>query len=376
VKPVAPEWAPPSWADARAAWTARYADLPGVDLRIEAAAYRGRVVYLSVMTPWTGAQHDDEQTRTGWVSLLAALEVVLLLASIGGSLMIARRNLQLGRGDRRGAAGVAVAGMLLVLGSWAFKAHHVATTEELLLFIQATAWALFFGGWACVLYLAIEPSIRRRWPHALIGWSRLLAGRWRDPLVGRDILVGCSAGLLVAILSGLHLLAHGWWWPTLAAQPATPVLVPLHGARFVAHILCYYLFQAGLSTLLIFFLLFLARLVVRRDVVLVAAVLATTAVLTAISSQSPVIDVAVEIVGWGLTFVVLLRFGLLALTLMTLLQTMLGVTSGSPFPISFQFDSWLGGPTIAAMLFITGIVVYAFRISVGGKTLLGPALDR
>ena len=32
-------------------------------------------------------------------------------------------------------------------------------------------------------YLALEPYVRRLWPQALISWSRVLAGRVRDPLV-------------------------------------------------------------------------------------------------------------------------------------------------------------------------------------------------
>jgi hypothetical protein len=37
---------------------------------------------------------------------------------------------------------------------------------------------------------ALEPYLRRRWPERIISWNRLLAGEFRDPLVGRDILIG------------------------------------------------------------------------------------------------------------------------------------------------------------------------------------------
>jgi len=57
-----------------------------------------------------------------------------------------------------------------------------------------------------ILYLALEPIVRRRWPDSIISWSRLLAGRLRDPLVGRDILIGCLAGVLLAAgLMAIHL---------------------------------------------------------------------------------------------------------------------------------------------------------------------------
>ena len=46
-----------------------------------------------------------------------------------------------------------------------------------------------------LIYLALEPYVRRRWPSLIISWNRLLVGDWRDPLVGRDILVGGMLGL-------------------------------------------------------------------------------------------------------------------------------------------------------------------------------------
>jgi hypothetical protein len=45
-----------------------------------------------------------------------------------------------------------------------------------------------------MIYLAIEPYARRRWPEQLIATMRLLGGRVRDPLVGRHILIGVLAG--------------------------------------------------------------------------------------------------------------------------------------------------------------------------------------
>jgi hypothetical protein len=48
-------------------------------------------------------------------------------------------------------------------------------------------WARgLFGIW----YLALVPAVRRRWPWVMAGWNRLLECRWRDPLVGRDVLIG------------------------------------------------------------------------------------------------------------------------------------------------------------------------------------------
>ena len=51
-----------------------------------------------------------------------------------------------------------------------------------------------------LLYLAVEPFVRRRWPQTIVSWSRILGGKLRDPLVGGDILIGVAFGLFWALL--------------------------------------------------------------------------------------------------------------------------------------------------------------------------------
>jgi hypothetical protein len=53
-----------------------------------------------------------------------------------------------------------------------------------------------------IYYLAIEPYVRRIWPHMLIGLVRGFSGRWRDPAIGREVLIGVVAAcILVAALT-------------------------------------------------------------------------------------------------------------------------------------------------------------------------------
>ena len=44
----------------------------------------------------------------------------------------------------------------------------------------------------------------------MIGWSRILAGRFSDPLVGRDLLAGSLLGTLVILVSRFEPLLSGW----------------------------------------------------------------------------------------------------------------------------------------------------------------------
>ncbi len=106
---------------------------------------------------------------------------------------VALRNVRRGRGDRRGALRLA-----LYLGAtrflWFLGAHHLASTAEFDLFMSHLAYAMQRVGLAYVFYLAVEPYARRLWPRILVSWVRILDGGFRDPLVGRDLLVGAAAG--------------------------------------------------------------------------------------------------------------------------------------------------------------------------------------
>ena len=103
-----------------------------------------------------------------------------------------------------------------------FCGHHVPTIEEFGLFVLALAWGLFLSCFFWVLYIAMEPYVRRRWPATLVSWSRLLAGGFRDPMVGRDVLAGCLWGRLRQLLRGWG----GLFPPGLAIPqilPASPL---------------------------------------------------------------------------------------------------------------------------------------------------------
>jgi hypothetical protein len=50
----------------------------------------------------------------------------------------------------------------------------------------------------------VEPQVRRRWPAVLVAWSRVLSGRIRDPLVGREALAGialCTAATAIGFIA-------------------------------------------------------------------------------------------------------------------------------------------------------------------------------
>src|SRR5262249_53345196 len=91
---------------------------------------------------------------------------------------------------------------------------------------QAAAVVARYGLQAALLglfYLALEPFVRRRWPWGQTAWNRLLAGRFRSPLVGRDVLAGlvfCVS--LVLLFSAIKLGAEALGLPPPSPLPAGP----------------------------------------------------------------------------------------------------------------------------------------------------------
>src|SRR5262249_8058643 len=82
---------------------------------------------------------------------------------------------------------------------------------------------LGFGGMTAFLYglsyLAIEPAIRRRWPWRFTAWNRLLDGRLRDPMVGRDLLIGLAVGAMCLLIPRAQWVLLEW-----AGVPPPPPL--------------------------------------------------------------------------------------------------------------------------------------------------------
>ena len=97
-------------------------------------------------------------------------------------------------------------GYLFVMGllAWAFHAEHAFDVfQELEIVFRDVGLVLLFSAITWTMYLAIEPYVRRRWPHTLISWTRLLSGRVQDPLIGRDVLIGVAAGAVMALAIAL-----------------------------------------------------------------------------------------------------------------------------------------------------------------------------
>src|SRR5206468_573421 len=114
---------------------------------------------------------------------------------------LAWRNLRAGRVDRAGAARVALWVFACDAVAGILAAHHPPSLDgEATVLTEIAARAALLGAEVWLAYGALEPYARRSEPHALVSWMRLLRRRAGDPLVARDLLIGCVAGMATRLL--------------------------------------------------------------------------------------------------------------------------------------------------------------------------------
>jgi serine/threonine-protein kinase len=221
-KEVSPGRTPRMFADARHAWRG---PLPDTELQVtvETASYRGRPVYFDIIGPWTSAPRDPGvevvEDRPGPISIILVL-VLLVVAAL-----LTRANLKSGRADRRGAFRLAAFMVGLGMSAWLLQPHVRALSDERGRLFASVGVSLFLGGAMYVMYLAVEPYLRRSWPTSLMSWTRLLSGQVRDAFVGRALLVGIACGLAMTLLDRFDKFG-----PVLAGWPEPIPYVPLLGA--------------------------------------------------------------------------------------------------------------------------------------------------
>jgi hypothetical protein len=365
--PAQPTWTPPVYSDARVAWTGSLPERPDIPMRIEAAAYRGKPVYFELIGPWTRPERMQPYKPTAGERAGQVIGIVLLLSLLVGGALLARRNLRLGRGDRRGASRLAAIIFAAEAVWWFLGTHHVPNFYELGLFIMFLGAAVLTSGFAWILYIALEPYVRRRWPATLVSWSRLLAGGFRDPLVGRDVLVGCLLSTVSVVLA-----RAGWfvslWLGSPPLQPFTGPNRQFLGARAIISDLSNNLPVAIFTGLAFLFVLFLFRVLLRREWAAAGAFVLLFTLFSALPSESPALFAVREVIINSLTVFLLVRFGVLAV----MASFLFGVFLGN-FPLTTDASAWYAGIGFAGILVMAAMAFYGFYTSLGGRPAFGGA---
>jgi protein kinase-like protein len=360
-------WTPPFFADANLSWEGMHVDHAEIPVRIEAAAYQGKPIYFEIVAPWDKPLRQEETVESPRRRVAAAIAITVLLSVIITALFLARRNLRQGRSDTKGAFKISIFVFLMGLAGNLLIADHIPDfTKEIPLLFKMAAYSLLGAVTIGLIYLALEPYVRRRWPSLIISWNRLLVGDWRDPMVGRDILVGGMLGLGHTAAIYVTVLLPMW----TGGRPVPNSGLNESYLEGVRHLWANFLMNLPVAVFSAFFFLLLLILLITifRKQWLATAVFG----ILLVSVQSLAFGIGAHwagLLGTGLiaaiTVVCVARFGLLA-----------AVSRAVFFELSFHnaitsdFSSWYFGNTIFAAVVLFGLAIYGFYTSLAGQPLL------
>jgi hypothetical protein len=363
--PVAEAAVPPLPHDTAVAWESGAGAGAG-PFRIVGASLAGRPVYFHVSAP--DAPPPPRQT---WFSRGARspgnellLAVFSLALFIGGGIL-ARRNLRRGYGDTRGGRRLAI---LVASGGvmWAvLRAHHTPLAmEEWIFLLMATGWSLVWTAFAWLNYISLEPYVRRWWPHTLISWARLLSGRVRDPLVGRDVLTGLLAGTGLVLLLIARAEVSRRMGMTVKPLDQAYVLEALRPVSYVG-LIVYFASDTLTFALAMFGLLLLLRVVVRNERLSVALWVLTVSTLNlgyGAMPWDPLFAVALS----AFAVAILLRFGLVSTTVMLLFTDLM-----TRLPVTLDARAWYLPLSVFTLLLIGALGAYGFVVALAGRSPFG-----
>jgi serine/threonine-protein kinase len=356
---IPPTLVPAHASDTLRAWQGPHPVLPGTELILQAAWWRGRVTEMMLQFP---ADAPSAPAKTAESFLAPTRDIVNLVLPIVGAFfaaLIARRNWKQGRADRRGALRVAMARFFLGLAAWACTAHPVPTKAMLGLFQNAAADVLAASVILWLVYLAIEPAVRARYPHSIITWNRLLSGRWLDAQVAGDVLIGAALGC------GLWMGAQSLEMGNGAVHTGGNLRAMLDTRHWIARQIDLTAVSINIG-LLVFAVICFLRRVLRYDLLaaLATAVLFTFTEIEAV--QGGWTGVALFVVVYGMLAFLLMRVGLVAT-----ISAIMFINIFSAIWLGADWKAWYAPAGIATILFALSIALTAFWKSLGSRELLG-----
>jgi serine/threonine-protein kinase len=346
-----PEWSAEVDSDRKSAWLTKDGH------RIEAASYHGRPVSF-VVIPKSVSGAATMQPSLG--DHLAFIMLVICTTSIPvAGVALARAHLRRGQGDRASAFRLAAFYLALELISLVFNAHHPLTiVDEWRIASRQIPQAVFWALMVALMYIALEPIVRRRWPEMLISWTRLISGRFTDPMVGRDLLIGAATAAISILL----------WHATLIASQSTSFgpASALGPPGNIVNLLSFTIAEALVRGVALVVALVFLRTLIPNDA---AASLGAALLLTVLSlgdTAGPLGLRAVYASIAAFAAVLLARhFGLLAA-----MSYSFFVIVQQRLPLTLDVDAWYFARSASVMLLLVGMAVFAFRISVGSKRWL------
>ncbi|MFZ0816889.1 MAG: hypothetical protein WAM78_15300, partial [Candidatus Sulfotelmatobacter sp.] len=294
------------------------------------------------------------------------IAMVLIFGFFYGVIHLARVNYRQGRGDREGALRLAWVVFVLEILLWLCRGHLVPGLATLGSLVIAVSTALFISGTTWMLYLALEPWVRRRWPQTMITWSRLLSGQFRDPLAGRDILFGVMLGVtwILIVQIGSIAMTH------LGAAPSLAQVEYLAGGREALGAWLFQIPASIIGTLQFFFLLLGLKFLLRKDWLAAIAFISFFALPKGLTSSYVPVELPMWILVYGIAVLIVYRFGLIPLACAIFTVNML-----TNVPFTADFSAWYMSTFALTMLSVVALAGWGFYQSLGGEPLWRPELE-
>lgn len=361
-------WLPMVYADARHAWVGEWPELPGEEIRVEAATLRGEVVRWRVIGPWNEIPSLGPGASGFNENLFEFVLILVLFSVLVGATVMAVRNVRMGRGDRAGATRLASYMFLSTIMIWAISWDHIADpNEELSKFLDFASVIFLMSGIFFAFYLAIEPYVRKTMPDSIVAWSRLLTGRWRDPLIGRHVLVGGVFFLFLTLCRSAEFAIPAWMGqppPRLEFMDWGWFEGPLAGIAIVIAAIVNNTFNSMLA----FILVLVLRIVFRvRWIVAVVYVLGFVGISASnVQAGGEVARIAAAATLAAGSIYVLLRFGFLAFLVGQIFEALIRASA-----LTADSSQWFFGVGLFPAFVVLAATLVGLWVALAGQSLFG-----
>lgn len=358
--PTPPERMPLVFSDAREAWSGVYPEAPDEPVRLE-ISWRGNslATVRIVEERWSQASVQGSPLVTLAQEHAQTASYLVRAVLVIGALVLAWRHVRQRRGDRAGAWRVATLVFVLWWAGGLLRSDAVPELTGMLRMFGTTAQdAVVRALFVWLMYLALEPLVRRYWPQTLVSWARMLGQEFGDRLIARDVLVGLCVGLGM----GIAVYGHQSLSSVLGGDPAPYWINQEHGIDAISS----FATQVGVASELLargilaamasLVLLVVFRMLSRNEIVSMVAVAAIAAFVGGLWLGSGVVSfvcAGLASAAWAWT---LARVGLLAV--IVALSTGMFVLT---FPVSPNVGAWYAGAMVLPVAMILAASGWGLR---------------
>jgi hypothetical protein len=199
----------------------------------------------------------------------------------------------------------------------------------------------------------------------MTAWTRLIAGRVNDPLVGRDVLIaGAIAGAVTALYAGAMLLAARSGWAVRPWVSDAETLRGLDGAIGIALEVALLSFS---NAQLFMAVMVIVTVVLRRRILAIAGFFLIVYAIFSANSFTP-LEHALALLPPAIGTLLVVRLGMVAIISFHVYLFLI-----EWFPLTFRFGVGYAPAGVLAMGLIVLITGWALYVSLGGRPFAGLA---